>query len=424
MKTVKSGFNRYDPESIKREIDILKNLAEHRNIVILFHYFEFKGGIALLMEFAELGHLQTFMESQRPELLRCFGLFLDMAKGVEHLQTHNIVHRDLKPDNVLMFTRNNYVFCKIADFGTARYLEKEGKQNLTRKAPQWYGAPELPNGQYTDSVDVYSLGAIYFAMATLKNRKSMSPRVGNQILSTVVLRSGKKANLATKIQPYFGEYSELGSLVSSMIVDEYNENYRERRMPVSKVVDKLADHCEDLKNGNIVIRPAAPGYKPSSSYGSSASSSGYIDSRRNNFTNRSCRTTSLQDSTTGTSGYSSMQTSSSTAYKTSDSRIDPTYGTDRTSDTSASSYNTARSDITSYSTSKGTSPTGSGNAKTSDEATGSRKATGTTPETKNIDSPPNTGSSGSSNPEKSRNAARTEKNSDKPQKKSDVCLIS
>ena len=404
MKTVKSGFKRNDPASIKREIDILKNLAEHRNIVILFHYFEYKGGIALLMEFAELGHLQTFMESQRPELLRCFGLFLDMAKGVEHLQTHNIVHRDLKPDNVLMFTRNNYVFCKIADFGTARYLEKEGKQNLTRKAPQWYGAPELSSGQYTDSVDVYSLGAIYLAMATLKNRKSMSPRVDDQILSTVVLQSGKKANLARKIRKYFGEYSELASLVSSMIVDEYNEKYRERRMPVSKVVDKLADHCEDLKNGNIVIRPAAPGYKPSSSYGSSASSSGYVDSRENNFTNSSTssRTTSLQDSTTGTSGY----------------------GTDHTCNTSASSYNTARSDITSYSTSKGTSPTGSGNAKTSDEATGSRKATGTTPETNNIDPPPNTGSSGSSDPEQSRNTTRTEKNSDKPQKKSGVCLIS
>ena len=211
-----------------------------------------------------------------------------------------------------------------------------------------------------------------------------------------------------------------------MIVDEYNENYRERRMPVSKVVDKLADHCEDLKNGNIVIRPAAPGYKPSSSYGSSASSSGYVDSRRNNFTNSSTssRTPSLQDSTTGASGYSSMQTSSSTGYQTSDFRIDSTYGTNRTSDTSASSYNTARSDITSYSTPKGTSPTGSGNAKTSDEATGSCKATGTTLETKNIDSPPNTGSSFSSNPEKSRNAARTEKNSDKLQKKSGVCLIS
>ena len=123
MKTVKSGFKRNNPESIKREIDILKNLAEHRNIVILFHYFEFKGGIALLMEFAELGHLQTFMESQRPELLRCFGLFLDMAKGVEHLQTHNIVHRDLKPDNVLMFTRNNVLIMFSVKLRT---LEQQG----------------------------------------------------------------------------------------------------------------------------------------------------------------------------------------------------------------------------------------------------------------------------------------------------------
>ena len=440
LKTVKSGFKPNDPESIKREINILEKLPDHRNIITLFHHFNIKGGIALLMEFAELGHLQTFMESQRPELLSCFGLFLDMAKGVEHLQNHKIIHRDLKPDNVLMFARNNYAFCKIADFGTARYLEKLGHQSLTMKPCQWYGAPELPNRYYSESVDVYSLGAIYFAVTVLKRKERMAPMAGNQVLLNIVMRSETKAILAEKLVPYFKKYCELVHLVSSMIVDEY---YGEKRIPVSKVVDKLADHCEELRNRNIVIRPVSQECNPRSSYGNSTSGYGGsgMTKSTDSFTVNTTSKTPTQDSTTGSSGYSSTQTGGSTDNRTSgtghtfNSTSSSYRTTGHTFNSTSSSYKTARSDITSDKAPQVAGPHGANNANTSDDYTSfsesisSSKAT--TPESEKSGTLPITGSSGRSNVAVSKNATNAEKEtSNKPtgnqlsSKKSGICIVS
>ena len=43
---------------------------------------------------------------------------------MRELQTFNIIHRDLKPGNVLLDTNSPDAILKLADFGMARYSNK------------------------------------------------------------------------------------------------------------------------------------------------------------------------------------------------------------------------------------------------------------------------------------------------------------
>jgi serine/threonine protein kinase len=97
-----------------------------------------------------------------PELIESF---LQLCRGMEEINRH-VIHRDLKPDNCFVCEGG----LKIADFGIAKYVG-EATRTLTFKGfgTLPYMAPETLRG---DSVswpcDQYSLGVMFFEMATLE----------------------------------------------------------------------------------------------------------------------------------------------------------------------------------------------------------------------------------------------------------------
>ena len=82
---------------------------------------------------------------------------------MEHLHEHNIIHRDLKSANILLCTGN---VAKIADFGTARYLEHTTQQTDMRGTYRWM-SPEVMEeveahiNKYYDS---YSYGMVLYEL--------------------------------------------------------------------------------------------------------------------------------------------------------------------------------------------------------------------------------------------------------------------
>nr|OQO18636.1 hypothetical protein B0A51_14368 [Rachicladosporium sp. CCFEE 5018] len=99
-----------------------------------------------------------------------------VTEGLAHVHSHGIIHRDLKPDNVFIDALGNP---KIGDFGlatTSQYLALDsttsvnGSVNgdMTRSVgTALYVAPELRSGSggsYTDKVDMYSLGIMFYEM--------------------------------------------------------------------------------------------------------------------------------------------------------------------------------------------------------------------------------------------------------------------
>lgn len=103
-------------------------------------------------------------------------LFRQMLEGLAHVHSHGIIHRDLKPDNIFIDVAK---IPKIGDFGLAtsgQYQRTDRKivsgshadGDMTRSVgTALYVAPELrsgASGNYTDKVDMYSMGIIFFEM--------------------------------------------------------------------------------------------------------------------------------------------------------------------------------------------------------------------------------------------------------------------
>jgi len=145
------------------EKSIIENL-NHRNIIELYESFEIvlsnnRKSTVLAIEYARNGDLIDYVVYTPRfdnKLARWF--FSSLVEGVEYCHSKNIVHRDLKFDNCLL--GENFVL-KISNFGFGTYYYNE-MMSTSVGTPQ-YAAPEvLHEEQYTDAVDIFSMGVMLF----------------------------------------------------------------------------------------------------------------------------------------------------------------------------------------------------------------------------------------------------------------------
>lgn len=108
-------------------------------------------------------------------------LFREIVEGLAHIHAQGMIHRDLKPGNIFL---NSSGHIKIGDFGLATSFNKHpglSRQSSTTNNPSavlagdtglvgtaLYLAPELVDPKYflkySQKVDIYSLGIIFFEM--------------------------------------------------------------------------------------------------------------------------------------------------------------------------------------------------------------------------------------------------------------------
>jgi len=92
----------------------------------------------------------------------------DIALAIAYAHCQGILHRDLKPANVLINESDQVV---ITDFGLAKLLDSEGglTQSGAALGTPSYMSPEQADGDSSaqgQTTDVYSIGAILFALLT------------------------------------------------------------------------------------------------------------------------------------------------------------------------------------------------------------------------------------------------------------------
>jgi serine/threonine protein kinase len=83
-------------DNVKREIRIHKRL-NHPNVIKLWHYFEDKTHIYLVLEYAVGGNLVELIRKRwkLPEN-DAFNYFFQTCLGMDYLHKNSIIHRDLK----------------------------------------------------------------------------------------------------------------------------------------------------------------------------------------------------------------------------------------------------------------------------------------------------------------------------------------
>jgi len=87
----------------------------------------------------------------------------EIAKGLTFLHDRGIVHRDLKPGNI--FYEDGYV--KIGDYGLSKSISTSQNSGQTiTVGTVHYMAPEIGQGRYDRSIDIYALGIVLYEMLT------------------------------------------------------------------------------------------------------------------------------------------------------------------------------------------------------------------------------------------------------------------
>lgn len=106
--------------------------------------------------------LPSIRETMRPWHVLC--LAADMAEGLAYLHRLGIIHRDVKPKNVLVSPQG----AKLSDLGTAKMvgIAAMTAQHTVGPGTAIYHPPEVLAGEYTESIDVFSLGLSVWEIAT------------------------------------------------------------------------------------------------------------------------------------------------------------------------------------------------------------------------------------------------------------------
>lgn len=210
-------------ERFAREITTLQKLA-HRNIVQLIEPGEDQGYQYYVMEYVEAKSLDKIVATERRlPWTRVVEIAIQICQGLKHAHDHGVIHRDLKPANLLI-TADNTV--KLTDFGIAKVFAGTA---ITATGgiigtPE-YMSPEQGEGRpITRRTDLYSLGAVLYAMLT-----GRPPFVGRGIAGLINQHRYGQFDRPTAIVPEIPSW--LDELVCQLL-----EKDPEKRPPDAHVV--------------------------------------------------------------------------------------------------------------------------------------------------------------------------------------------
>lgn len=156
------------PATAIREVSLLKEVADHGNIVRLIDVVYIKQRLYLAFEFLDYDlkkYIDKVKNPMEPLLIQSY--MYQLLSGIEFCHKRRVIHRDLKPANLLINTKG---VMKIADFGLARAFGVPLRNYSHNVVTLWYRAPEILLGspKYSTPVDIWSCGCIFAEMVTRK----------------------------------------------------------------------------------------------------------------------------------------------------------------------------------------------------------------------------------------------------------------
>ena len=117
----------------------------------------------IVMEYVPGATLEQIIETEGAlELSRGLDYICQICNAVGHAHAQGVLHRDLRPGNVLVSKTG---LLKVADFGTARFLEIAAHGSTVIGSPA-YMAPEVFDGKVVFASDIYSLGCTMYQILT------------------------------------------------------------------------------------------------------------------------------------------------------------------------------------------------------------------------------------------------------------------
>ncbi|XP_040167727.1 tyrosine kinase receptor Cad96Ca-like [Anopheles arabiensis] len=181
VKTLKENASEAERNDLLSELQVLKSLEPHINVVRLLGCCTEKDPIFVILEYVNMGKLQTFLRNSRVEkhygnthgkskILTSGDLtsfMYQVARGMDFLTSRGIIHRDLAARNILITDDHT---CKVADFGFARDIvtSKVYERKSEGRLPiRWMATESLYDNIFTVKSDIWSFGILMWEIVTL-----------------------------------------------------------------------------------------------------------------------------------------------------------------------------------------------------------------------------------------------------------------
>ncbi|XP_010673649.2 calcium-dependent protein kinase 8 [Beta vulgaris subsp. vulgaris] len=153
-----------DVEDVRREVEIMKQLPKHPNIVTLKDSYEDDNAVHIVMELCEGGELFDRIVARGHYTERAAALVTKtIVEVVQMCHRHGVMHRDLKPENFLFANKKENSALKAIDFGLSVTF-KQGEKFTEIVGSPYYMAPEVLKRHYGPEIDVWSAGVILYIL--------------------------------------------------------------------------------------------------------------------------------------------------------------------------------------------------------------------------------------------------------------------
>lgn len=247
IKMIRSGALA-SSEEVQRFYSEARSAAklDHPNIVTVYQCGEHNGHHYFSMDLVVGTDLAKLIQDGPMDPRRAARYVRDVAQAIQYAHERGILHRDLKPANVLVDEKDEV---HVTDFGLAKIVGHETGLTATGAAlgTPSYMSPEQAAGrtdEHAFQTDIYSLGAVLFALVTGK-----PPFQSQSVVQTIMQVMHRPAPLARTVEPSVP--ADVETIIAKCLHKSPDRRY--------ETAAQLADDLERYLCGEpIKARPLSP----------------------------------------------------------------------------------------------------------------------------------------------------------------------
>uniref|UniRef100_A0A914CTK9 Protein kinase domain-containing protein n=1 Tax=Acrobeloides nanus TaxID=290746 RepID=A0A914CTK9_9BILA len=149
---------------IEREVEVLRDIGGHENVIELYDVFETPTDVILVLELVSGGELFDHVcANECLDETEAAAFIKQILLGVMHLHSRFVVHLDIKPENIMLKEKGKPRI-KLIDFGLSRHIYPGIPVKDMIGTPEFV-APEVVNYEpLSPATDMWALGVVTYIL--------------------------------------------------------------------------------------------------------------------------------------------------------------------------------------------------------------------------------------------------------------------
>jgi calcium-dependent protein kinase len=148
---------------IRNEIKSLEKLRGCKNVVQMHDAFQDDEYVYIVEDYCRNGTLDTIVKVRKKQMTEyeLCNITKRILSGLNECHRNGVYHGDIKPSNIMM---SRFADITLVDFGHSEETFSPLSGCFEKRGTPWYTAPEIFEGHYGFSPDMWALGIIMYVM--------------------------------------------------------------------------------------------------------------------------------------------------------------------------------------------------------------------------------------------------------------------